>query len=83
MVKDTVVRHSGFTVSFAALLIPEKARELATQIHVGNETARVVTAMREGAAIYRVVLGPYPTKEEAERIGRESKQSFWVYEGGP
>jgi len=29
------------------------------------------------------VLGPYPTREEAERIGRESKQSYWIYEGGP
>jgi cell division protein FtsN len=50
---------------------------------VGNENARVVTAVRDGSTIYRVVLGPYSTREEAERIGRESKQSFWVYEGGP
>lgn len=81
--KDSVVRHTGFTVSFAALLVADKARELAAQIRVGNDNARVVTAMRDGAAIYRVVLGPYATKEEAERVGRESKQSFWVYEGGP
>jgi DNA-binding beta-propeller fold protein YncE len=82
--RDTAVRRaSGWTVSFAALLAADKARELAAQIKVGNEAARVVTAMRDGASIYRVVLGPYPTKDEAERIGRESKQSFWVYEGGP
>jgi septal ring-binding cell division protein DamX len=82
--QDTAAkRPSGFTVSFAALLVPERARELAAQIRVGNENARVVTAMREGSAIYRVVLGPYPTREEADRVGRESKQSYWVYEGGP
>jgi Uncharacterized conserved protein len=82
--RDTVVRRaSGWTVSFAALLVADKARDLAAQIKVGNEAARVVTAVRDGATIYRVVLGPYPTKDEAERIGRESKQSFWVYEGGP
>ena len=82
--KDTISHHSaGFTVSFAALLVPDKARELASQIKVGNESARVVTAMRDGSTIYRVVLGPYPTREEAERVGRDSKQSFWVYEGGP
>jgi hypothetical protein len=82
--RDTVPRRAnGWTVSFAALLAADKARELAAQIKVGNESARVVTAMRDGAAIYRVVLGPYPTKEEAERVGRDSKQSFWVYEGGP
>lgn len=82
--KDSVVRHSaGFTVSFAAVLIEARAREQAAQIKVGTETARVVIATRDGATIYRVVLGPYPTREEAERVGRESKQSFWVYEGGP
>jgi hypothetical protein len=80
---SAVKRPSGYTVSFAALLVPEKARELAAQIKVGNENARVITAMRDGAAIYRVVLGPYPTRDEAERVGRESKQSYWVYEGGP
>ena len=82
--RDSVVRRSaGFTVSFAALLVADKAREKAAQIKVGSESARVVTATRDGATIYRVVMGPYPTREEAERVGRESKQSFWVYEGGP
>jgi hypothetical protein len=81
--QDSVKRSQGFTVSFAALLVPERARELASQIKVGNEQARVITAMRDGSAIFRVVLGPYPTREEAERVGRESKQSYWVYEGGP
>lgn len=82
--RDTVVRRSAiFTVSFAALLVADKARELAAQIKVGNESARVVTATRDGSTIYRVVMGPYSTREEAERVGRESKQSFWVYEGGP
>lgn len=82
--RDTTARRAtGFTVSFAALLSADKARELAARIRVGNETARVVTAMREGQPVYRVVLGPYPTREDADRVGRESRQSYWVYEGGP
>ena len=83
--RDTAVRrpNAGFTVSFAALLVADKARELASQIRVGNENARVVTAVRDGSTIYRVVLGPYPTREEADRVGKESKQSYWIYEGGP
>jgi hypothetical protein len=83
--RDSAARHpaAGYTVSFAALLVPDKARELAAQIRVGSENARVVTAMRDGSTIFRVVLGPYSTREEAERIGRESKQSYWIYEGGP
>jgi hypothetical protein len=83
--RDSTVRRppAGYTVSFAALLVGDKARELAASIRVGNENARVVTGVRDGSTIYRVVLGPYPTREEAERIGRESKQSYWIYEGGP
>ncbi len=76
-------RATGWTVSFAALLAADKAHELASRIRVGNESARVITAMRAGSAIYRVVLGPYPSREEAERVGRASKQSYWLYEGGP
>jgi cell division septation protein DedD len=83
--RDSAVRRQpvGYTGSFAALLVGDKARELASQIHVGSEGARVVTSMRDGSTIYRVVMGPYPTREEAERVGRESKQSYWIYEGGP
>ncbi|MEP6620827.1 MAG: SPOR domain-containing protein [bacterium] len=82
--RDTATRKAaGYTVSFAALLVADRARELAGRIKVGNESARVVTAQRDGSTIYRVVLGPYATREEAERIGRESKQTYWVYEGGP
>ena len=72
---------SGFVVSFAAFLNAERARELASRIHVGGESARVVTSSRDGATIYRVVLGPYATREEADRAGRESGQSYWVFEG--
>jgi hypothetical protein len=82
-VPDTAPRRGGWTVSFAALLVPDKARDLAAQIHVGGEAARVITAMRDGSTIYRVVLGPYATRDEAERVGRESKNTYWVYEGGP
>lgn len=73
----------GFTVSFAALLSQDAAKQKAGQIRVEGRTARVVSAARENATIYRVVLGPYPTREEAERVGRASGQSFWVYEGNP
>ena len=85
--KDTVapapVIAKGWVVSFAALLNEQKARELAATIHVHNETARVQATPREGQTIYRVVLGPYPTKDEAERVGRDSKQNYWVYEAAP
>jgi hypothetical protein len=73
----------GFIVSFAAFLTEDRARELAARIHVGGENARIVTSTRDGSTIYRVVLGPFLTKDEAEKAGKESGQSYWVYEGLP
>jgi len=36
-----------------------------------------------GSPIYRVVMGPYLTRGEADRIGRASKREYWIYEGSP
>jgi hypothetical protein len=82
-VPDSADAARGFYVQFAAYLASDRARELAARIHVGGEDARVVTSTRDGSTIYRVVLGPFLTKDEAERAGRESKHSYWVYEGLP
>jgi len=73
----------GFVVSFAAYLTADRAKELADRIQLGGETARVVTTQRDGATVYRVILGPYLTKDEAERAGKESGRSYWIYEGNP
>jgi hypothetical protein len=73
----------GWMVSFFALLDEQKARDLAQTIKVHNESARVLAYPRDGQTIYRVVLGPYPTKDEADRVGRDSHQNYWVYEAAP
>jgi sporulation related protein len=82
---DTAPRHAtvGFIVSFAALLSEERAREAAEQIRVGDERARVQPTPRDGSTIYRVILGPYPSRDHAERVGRASGQPYWVYEAQP
>jgi cell division septation protein DedD len=87
-VKDSTVAAdtsapNGFILSFAAFLTEDRARELAAKIHVGGETARVVPTARGSSTIYRVVLGPYLTKDEAERAGKESGHAYWVFEGLP
>lgn len=74
---------SGFTVSFAALLSEDKAQQLASTIRVEGNTAHVVTTNTAGSPIYRVVLGPFSTREEAVRVGRTSKREYWIYEGSP
>jgi DNA-binding beta-propeller fold protein YncE len=74
---------TGFTVSFAALLDEGKARDAAGKIVYNGQTARVVTSVTEGTAVYRVVLGPFATRDEAERAGRAAGQAYFVYAGSP
>jgi cell division septation protein DedD len=73
---------TGFIVSFAALLNEQTARATAAEIQVDGARPRVVQTQSGGTPIFRVILGPYSTREEAERIGRESKRQYWIYEGG-
>lgn len=76
-------RGPGFMVQFASLLSEEKARQEASSISVDGKSPRVVSSMRQGATIYRVVLGPFASKADAERVGRSSGHDFWVFEGMP
>jgi cell division septation protein DedD len=80
---DSARTRNVWTVSFAALLSEERARDLAQQIRVDGQVARVVVSTTDGVRIYRVVLGPYADKAEAERVGRASRRSYWVFEGVP
>jgi hypothetical protein len=73
----------GFMVSFAVLLDEAKAREEAAKIVVNGQAARVVTGSTAGTVVYRVVLGPYPTRDEAERVGKAASRSYVVYAGTP
>lgn len=74
---------SGFTVSFAALLSDDKAQQLASTIKVAGNSAHVVSTNTAGSPIFRVVMGPFATREEADRVGRASKREYWIYEGSP
>jgi len=74
---------TGFTVQFAAILTEDKAQQIAASIRVGATPAHVVSSTISGSPIFRVVMGPFTTKEEAERVGRAAKHEYWVYEGSP
>jgi hypothetical protein len=74
---------TGFTVSFAALLNEDQAQQLANTIKVGATTAHVVATSTAGSPIFRVVMGPFPTREEAERMARAARRQYWIYEGSP
>jgi cell division septation protein DedD len=73
----------GFTVQFAALRSQAVADSLARTIAVDGAHPRVVEAPRNGDLIYRVVLGPYATKDDALRVAKASGASYWIYPGVP
>lgn len=75
--------RSAWTVSFAVVLTEQRARDLASTITVDGERAHVVVGRSGETPVYRVVLGPYPTRADAERIGRASGRQYWVYDGVP
>jgi cell division septation protein DedD len=70
----------GYVVSFAAVLSEQKANETASAIVVNGVRPRVVSSQSGSTTLYRVVLGPYATREEADRVGRDSKRQYWIYE---
>lgn len=72
-----------WTVSFATLLDETRARQLAETIVVDGRTARVVSGDRDGVPVWRVLLGPYDSRQDAERAGMRSRLSYWVFEGIP
>jgi cell division protein FtsN len=65
------------------LLDSAKAQEQAVKIVVDGTAAHVVTGVTAGTAVYRIVLGPYTTREQAERVGRASGQTYYIYAGSP
>jgi|SRR5687767_341258 len=84
---DTTVRRPPVTtvwsVQLAAVLSEDRAREIAATIRVDGATPRVVVATVDGTRVYRVVMGPFNSRAEADRVGRESGRDYWVFEGVP
>jgi hypothetical protein len=77
-------RESGFTVQFAAVRSRDAARDAASEIKSsGSSSARVIATERAGVTIYRVVMGPFPTRDDAERVARATGKPYWIYEGAP
>lgn len=86
--RDTAARAAVpagqvWTVSFATVLSEERARRLADSISIDGQKPRVVVSTTNNVNLYRVVMGPYPSRREAERIGQASRRSHWVFEGMP
>lgn len=76
-------RNQGWMLSFAAVLSESRARSMAAAVRVDGSTARVQSSERDGTTVYRVVAGPFPTREAAEEAGRRSGIPYWVFEANP
>lgn len=73
-------RARGWYASFAAFPNEERARAIAGGIAGGGQRARIVTSTATGQTIYRVVLGPFPTRDDADRAARETRRGYWLFE---
>jgi hypothetical protein len=81
--RESAPERSIWTVSLATLLTEERARTMAEGITVDGRKARAVPGYRDGVPVWRVLLGPYDSREDAERAGMASQLSYWVLEGMP
>ena len=77
------LKTRGWMLSFAAVLSESRARAMAAAVRVEGATPRVQSSERDGATVYRVVAGPFPTKDAAEEAGRRSGLPYWVFEAAP
>lgn len=74
---------SEWFVSFASVLAEGSAQAIAQSITVGGQRARVVTTVRDGTPMHRVILGPYADRAAADRAGQASGRPYWVYSATP
>jgi cell division septation protein DedD len=70
-------------LSFAALLNEQRAKTMAFTIRVDGKPVRVVPGTSDGTPIYRIVFGPFDSREEADKAGKRTGLPYWVYEGAP
>ena len=75
-------KRGSFVVQFAALKAERTAREIASKIKANGEKAHIMVTTTNGTALYRVILGPFRSRPEAERAGRAAGRDFWVFDKG-
>jgi cell division septation protein DedD len=80
---DTSSRPRVFTVQFAAALTERLARDAASEVKVDGITPHISTSTSGGKMVFRVTLGPYNSRAEAERVGKASGRPYWIFEGAP
>jgi len=77
------LKSKGWMLSFAAVLSESRARAMAAAVRLDGTSTRVQANERDGTMVYRVVAGPFPTREAADDAGRRSGLPYWVFEAAP
>ncbi|HZS59021.1 MAG TPA: SPOR domain-containing protein, partial [Gemmatimonadaceae bacterium] len=72
-----------YVVQFAAVLSADAARSVASSLGGSGRNPRVIESKQQGRTIYKVVMGPFSTQEQAEAAGRAANRQYWVYQGTP
>ena len=79
---DTAVAQR-WLVSFASLVDSARAAALAAQLQSGGAAARVMTVAGARGPVYRVVLGPFGSRNAAVRAGRATGREHWIVPDTP
>ncbi len=79
----TPAASTVWSVQLAAVLSETRARDITRTIRVDGVQPRVVVSDVDGSRVYRVVMGPFASRAEADRVGRQSGRDYWVFEGVP
>jgi len=74
--------RGSFVVQFAALKTERTAQQIASSIKANGEKAHIMVTTTNGTALYRVILGPFRSRSDAERAGQAAGRDYWVFEGG-
>ena len=74
--------RGSFVVQFAALKAEGPAQQLASAISSRGAKAHVSVTNTNGILLYRVILGPFRSRADAERAGQAARRDYWVFEGG-
>lgn len=74
--------QEGFIVQVFSSLDQAQARKVRGQLSAGGFTAFIAPLEKDGQTMYRVRIGPYPERAQAERAARDVKAKFeldtWV-----
>ena len=82
-VRPPAPQRRVFTVQLAAVRTESAARDVVASVRASGPPPRIVATQTSGVTLYRVVLGPFASEREAERVGKTLGRDYWVYEGEP